>query len=278
MWCYETLHSDVKFGLKGKILYKKKTAHQNCLISKTKDFGKVLFLDNVIQTTEADEYIYHEMLVHPLLLTHPNPESILVIGGGDGGVIREILKHPVKELIMVEIDKTIIDLSKKYLPKISKGSFSDKRLGLIIDDGAKYIQETPKKFDLIIVDSPDPVGPAKMLFSKKFYQDVYKRLKSSGIMIRQTGSTFLQANVLKSNYRKIKDVFPLSFIQLASIPTYTGGYFSFVIGSKKINFLKKSKKQIKQKYLKLKLKTKYYNPGIQFAALQLPNNLLRLVK
>ncbi|MFO8052953.1 MAG: polyamine aminopropyltransferase [Candidatus Omnitrophota bacterium] len=278
MWCYETLHPNVKLGIKGKVLCKKKTNHQNCLICENKEFGKVLFLDQTIQTTEADEHIYHEMMVHPLLLAHPNPQTALVVGGGDGGVIRELFKHPVKEVVMVEVDKTVIDLSKKYLPKISKGSFSDKRLGLIIDDGAKYLEETPKEFDIVIVDSPDPVGPAKTLFSKKFYRQISQKLKSNGIMIRQTGSTFLQSKVLKNNYRRIKEVFPLSFIQLASIPTYTGGHFSFVIGSKKINFTKVSKKRIKQNYLKLNLKTKYYNPGIQFGALQLPNNLMRLVR
>ncbi|MCF7894940.1 MAG: polyamine aminopropyltransferase [Candidatus Omnitrophica bacterium] len=278
MWCYELLHPDVKLGIRGKVLYKKKTNYQNCLICKTKDFGKVLFLDQAIQTAEADEYIYHEMMVHPLLLAHPCPQSILVVGGGDGGVIRELLKHPVKEVVMVELDKAVIDLSKKYLPKISKNSFSDKRLGLIIDDGAKYVRETPKKFDIVIVDSPDPVGPAKTLFSKKFYQHISKILKPNGIMVRQTGSTFLQAKVLKSSYRKINNVFAQSFIQLASIPTYTGGHFSFVIGSKKINFIKLSKKQIAQRYRRLNLKTRYYNPGIQFGALQLPNNLMKLVK
>jgi spermidine synthase len=278
MWCYETLHPDIKLGIKGKSLYKKKTAHQNCQISKTKDFGNVLFLDGAIQTTEADEYIYHEMLVHPLLLTHPKPENVLIVGGGDGGVLRELFKYPIKEAIMVEIDRTVIDLSKKYLPKISKGSFRDNRLGLIIDDGAKYIKETPKKFDIVIVDSPDPVGPANALFSKKFYQGVSKVLKPNGVMIRQTGSVFLQSEILKSNYRRIKKIFPQTFIQLVSIPTYIGGFFSFIIAAKKINFLKAKKSKIKKKYSKLNLKTKYYNPDIQFASLQLPNNLKELVK
>ncbi len=278
MWFYETLHSNLKLGIKGKLLYKKKTPHQDCRIYQTKDFGKTFLLDDAIQTAEADEYIYHEMITHPPLMMHSEPKNILIIGGGDGGVLREIFKHPVEEAVMVEIDKGVIEVSKKYLAKINKGSFSDKRLGLVIDDGARYIKETPKKFDIVIIDSSDPVGPAKILFTKKFYNDVFKVLKPNGIMIRQTGSTFLQPKVLKNNYRILSEVFPHAFIQLVSIPTYSGGHFSFVTGSKKIDFFKVKKKQIEQKYLKLNLKTKYYNPGIQFASLQLPNNLKRLVK
>lgn len=278
MWFHETIHSNIKLGIKGKTIYKKKTAHQDCRIYETKDFGKVLLLDGVIQTTEADEYIYHEMLTHPLLLTHSNPKSVLVIGGGDGGVIREVFKHPVQEVVMVEIDKQVIQLAKKYLPKISKKSFSNKKLGLIIDDGAKYIKETPKKFDIVIIDSPDPIGPAKALFSKDFYQDVFKILNPQGIMIRQTGSTFLQPEVLKNNYRKVKNIFPYTSVQLAAIPTYIGGFFSFVAGSKKTNFSKVKKNKITKKYLNLNLKTKYYNPDIHFSSLKLPNNLMRLVK
>ncbi|MCF7916871.1 MAG: polyamine aminopropyltransferase [Candidatus Omnitrophica bacterium] len=278
MWFYETIHSQIRLGIKGKTIYKKKTGHQDCRIYQTKDFGKVLLLDGAIQTTEADEHIYHEMLTHPLLLTHPSPKSVLVIGGGDGGVIREVFKHAVEEVIMVEIDKDVIQLSKKYLPKISKKSFSNKRLGLIIDDGAKYIKETPKRFDLVIIDSPDPIGPAKALFSKDFYKDVFKILTPQGLMIRQTGSTFLQPEVLKNNYRKIKNIFPHVSVQLAAIPTYIGGFFSFVVGSKKINLSKLNKSKIMKKYSGLNLKTKYYNPDIHFSSLKLTNDLMRLIK
>ncbi len=278
MWFYETLHSDIKFGIKGKLICRKKTPYQDCRIYQTKDFGRLLLLDNAIQTTEADEYTYHEMLVHPVLMTHPNPKSILIIGGGDGGVLKEVVKHPVEEIIMVEIDKDVIELSKKYLPTLSKRSFLDKRLGLIIDDGAKYIAETEKKFDVVIIDSPDPIGPAKVLFSLKFYRDLFKVLKADGIVIRQTGSAFLQKKVLKDNYRKVSKVFPQAFIQLAAVPTYIGGFFSFVIGSKKINFLKNRKKALEAKQEKLKLNTKYYNSKIQAASLRLPNKIKEIVK
>lgn len=278
MWFYENLHTNIKLKLSGKLLYKKKTPYQNCRIYQTKDFGRLLLLDDAIQTTEADEHIYHEMLVHPVLIALPKPKNILIIGGGDGGTLREVLKYPVDEVIMIEIDRDVIELSKKYLPSLSKGAFSDKRLGLVIDDGAKYIAETGKKFDAVIIDSPDPVGPAKALFSEKFYRQTLNILKPNGIIIRQTGSTFLQPTELKSNYRRIKKIFPQAFIQLAAVPTYIGGFFSFVIGSKKINLIKFPKRKIERKFLSLNLKTKYYNPDIHFAAFNLPNNLKKIVQ
>lgn len=278
MWLQETLYPDIKLEIKGKLLYKKKTPYQNCRIYQTKQFKRLLLLDDAIQTTEADEHIYHEMLVHPGLLSLPRPKKVLVIGGGDGGVLREVLKHPVDEVIMVEIDKDVIELSKKYLPSLSKGAFSDKRLGLIIDDGAKYISETSKKFDAVIIDSPDPVGPAKVLFSSKFYQAADRVLNANGLLVRQTGSTFLQFNELKNNYRRVNKIFPHVAIQLAAVPTYIGGFFSFMVGSKKINFLNFPNSKIKRRYQELKLKTKYYNPGIHAASLQLPNTIKEVIK
>lgn len=278
MWFYETLHPEIKLGIKGKLICKKKTPYQDCRIYQTKDFGRLLLLDGVIQTTEADECIYHEMLVHPLLLLFSELKKILIIGGGDGGVLREVFKYPVEEVVMVEIDKEVISLSEKYLPSLSRGAFFDKRLKLVIDDGAKYIKKTKKKFDAVIIDSPDPVGPAKILFSPRFYRAAFEALGAGGVMIRQTGSVFLQRKVLESSYRKVKSVFPRAYIQLASIPTYIGGFFSFVIGSKKIDFLKPQKAKIEKKYSQLKLKTKYYNPGIQAASFQLPADIKRMVK
>ncbi len=235
-------------------------------------------LDDAIQTTEYDEYIYHEMLVHPALISLYKPKSVLIVGGGDGGALREVLKHPVEEVVMVEIDKDVIELSKKYLPSLSKGAFSDKRLGLIIDDGAKYINETGKKFDAVIIDSPDPVGPAKSLFSLKFYQSVFNVLKAGGIMIRQSGSTFLQSGELKSNYRKISKIFPYAAVQIAAIPTYIGGFFSFILGSKKINIRRLNEKNIEERVLSLDLKTKYYNSQIQKASFILPNKIKERIK
>jgi spermidine synthase len=271
MWFYETLYPDIKLGLKGKLIYKKKTPYQDLRIYKTCRFGNVLLLDGAIQTTQKDEFIYHEMLTHPVLLLHPNPQNILVIGAGDGGVLREALKHKIKKVTLVEIDKEVIKLSERYLPSICRNSFNNKRVKIVIDDGAKFIKNTKEKFDIVIIDSPDPVGVAKVLFSKKFYENIYSILTSQGIMIRQTGSTVLQRGELRQNYNILKNIFSYLAVQLACVPTYIGGFFSFIIASKKIDPCKASYKKILSKYRNLKLKTKYYNPEIHFASLVLPN-------
>lgn len=278
MWFFESLYPDIKIGIKGKIVYKKKTSYQDLRIYDTPCFGRMLTLDGAVQTTQKDEFIYHEMLTHPLLLTHPKPEKVLVIGAGDGGVLREVLKHKVKQVVLVEIDKAVIDLSRKYLPTLSKGAFTDKRVKIVIDDGAKFIRQTRDKFDIAIIDSPDPVGPARVLFSTKFYRDIYAVLKRDGIMIRQTGSSILQLNEIKENYRILAKIFPVVIPQVAAIPTYIGGFFTFLIGSKKINPAKISAKNMADKYKRAKLKTDYYNPEIHFASLQIPNYVRRVVK
>jgi spermidine synthase len=280
MWFYETLYPHIKLGIRGKLIYKKRTPYQDLRIYDTDYFGKMLTLDGAIQTTEKDEFIYHEMLTHPLVLSHPKPEKVLIIGAGDGGVLREILKHEtVKQAYLVEIDNEVILLSQRFLPSISKRSFTtDKRVKIIIADGAKFIYQTKERFDLVIVDSPDPIGVAKVLFSEKFYKNIFSILKDRGMMIRQTGSTVLQAQEIKQNYRIIKKVFPFLSVQLAAIPTYIGGFFSFIIASKKINPDNISYKQICSKYKRLNIETKYYNPEIHFASKRLPNYIRRYIE
>ncbi|UCD14980.1 MAG: polyamine aminopropyltransferase [Candidatus Omnitrophota bacterium] len=270
-WAHETLYSDIKIGLKGNLIDKKKTTYQNLKIYDTPRFGKVLFLDNTIQTTEMDEFIYHEMLTHPLLIAHPNPKNVLVIGAGDGGVLREILKHKINKVTIVEIDNEVITLSQKHLPSLSKGAFNSKKVKIVIDDGAKFVEKTSEKFDIVIIDSPDPIGVARILFSKKFYTNIFSVLRSNGIMIRQTGSTMFQPDEIKENYQILKTVFPCVYAQIVAIPTYVGGFFSFLIASKTKRPQKISYKEVTKKYNKLNLETKYYNPDIHFASRKLPN-------
>jgi len=277
MWFHETLFEDVKLGLQGKLLYSKKTGFQDMKIFQTPAHGRLLLLDGTIQTTEKDEFIYHEMLTHPLLLAHPNPEKVLIIGAGDGGILREVLKHPVKEAAMVEIDGDVIEFSKKYLPSLSKGAFDDPRARIIIDDGAKFVRETKEKFDVVIVDSPDPIGCAKVLFSKKFYRDIYNCMSADGMMIRQAGSTMYQFDELIENYRLLKRIFPITIVELAAIPTYVGGFFSLLIGSKKIH-PGRPMRTVRSRYRKLKLKTKYYNPEIHVTSQALPNFVKEVTK
>ncbi len=277
MWFYESLYPDIKIGIKGNCLYEKKTRYQNMKIYSTARFGRMLTLDGAIQTTEKDEFIYHEMLTHPVLLIHPNPKKVLVIGGGDGGAVREILKHRVEKVYLVEIDKEVVDISKRYLKKICGNAFSDKRVKLIVDDGARFIQKTKEKFDIVIVDSPDPIGPAKILFSKKFYTNIYSVLNSKGIMIRQSGSTVLQKEELRTNYKILSKIFPYVSVQIAAIPTYIGGFFSLLAASKSINLYDFDIEKVEKKIKKIKLTTNYYNSHIHMGSLLLPTYIRRLI-
>ncbi len=277
MWFYENLYPDVKIGIKGECIYQKRTPYQNMKIYATSRFGKVLALDGAIQTTEKDEFIYHEMLTHPVLFLHPNPKKVLVIGGGDGGAIREILKHNIEKVCLVEIDKEVIEITKKYLKKICSRSLSDKRVKIVVDDGANFIKKIQEKFDIAIIDSPDPIGPAKVLFSKKFYTNVYSILKNKGIMIRQSGSTMLQKEELKINYKILNKIFPYVTVQLAAIPTYIGGFFSFLIASKSINPQQPNIKNIEKKIKRLGLKTNYYNSYIHKGSILLPTYIKELL-
>ncbi len=278
MWCFETLYPDIKLGLKGKLVYKKKTPYQDLRIYQTQRFGKLLLLDGAIQTTEKDEFIYHEMLTHTAMFSHPQPKKVLIIGGGDGGVLREVLKHKVKKVYLVEIDKEVIEVAKKYLKSIPENSFEDPRVEVIIGDGALFVKNTEEKFDVVIIDSPDPVGPAKVLFSKKFYKDVFEVLEENGIMIRQTGSTILQEDELKDNVKILNKVFPYVWVHLIATPTYIGGFFSLTIASKKVDILDIDVEFLEKRFKILKNKTKYYNPYIHIASSILPEYVRRKVE
>ncbi len=278
MWFYEKLYPDLEVATSGKLLYKKKTKFQELKIFDTPRLGKVLTLDNITQTTQLDEFIYHEMLVHPVLLSHPNPKNILIIGAGDGGILREVLKHNIKKACLVEIDDEVIKSCSRYMPTLNRGAFKDKRAKIIVTDGAKFITSTKEKFDVAIIDSPDPISVATVLFTKKFYKDVFRVLNNNGLMCRQTGSTMYQPNELGQNYNLAKKIFKSVSIQLAAIPTYVGGFFSFIICSKKINIKNISFKKINYRYNIINLKTRYYNPELHFASRCLPNYIRRNIR
>lgn len=280
-WYFESLdlYPEVTLGYQiEKKLFSKKSRWQKIEIYQTDRFGKILFLDGITQTTEKDEFIYHEMIVHVPFLLHSDSKKVCIIGGGDGGALREVLKHPVKEAHLVEIDKEVIKVAEKFLPKINQGAFKNPRAKIHIADGIKFIKNSPNEFDIIIIDSSDPIGPAKGLFSLKFYQDAFQALKKDGIFVAQSGSSFLQEKELRNNFWHAQKVFPYAKVYLAAIPTYYGGFYGFVLGSKKINLEKIKLEQIERKYQRLKLKTKYYSPQIHLASFILPNYLKNYLK
>lgn len=254
-----------------KEIFSGKSKFQKIEIFQTKEFGRVLALDGLIQLSTKDEFVYHEMLVHPAMFYHSNPKKILIIGGGDGGVLREVVKHPVKEIYLVDLDEKVIEVSKKYLPSVSKGAFNDKRLKIFIEDGLKFIKKYNDFFDVIIDDLTDPTGPSQALWTTKFYRDTSRALKENGVAAFQTA--YLKERFAKKARKKLKKVFPFFKIHKAFVECFPLDEHTFSFGSKKLDFDKRSYNEIEKKYKKLKLKTKYYSPEIHFVSQVLPKYL-----
>ncbi|MEJ5172774.1 MAG: polyamine aminopropyltransferase [Hydrogenothermaceae bacterium] len=237
---------------------------QEILLLDTYEYGKMLVLDGAVQTTERDEFIYHEMLAHPALLAHQNPKRVLVIGGGDGGTVREVLKHStVEEVHLCEIDKMVIDVSKEYLPTIS-GKLNDSKVTVFVEDGNKFLDGRKNYYDVILLDLSDPVGPAEALFKRNFYQKVKESLRENGIMAAQTESPFLQEDYFKTAVKEIKAVFKNSQTYLAFIPTYPAGMWSFTLASDNNDFSTLKDKNISN------LNTRYLSDKILNSLFALP--------
>jgi len=238
------------------------TAFQHLAVVVTEQFGRMLLLDGMVMTTDADEFVYHEMITNIALNSHPNPQNVLIIGGGDGGALREAVRHPqVKQATLVEIDGQVIEAAKQYFPELSC-SFTDPKARVVVDDGIAYVQQKQNEFDIILVDSTEPVGPAVQLFSPEFYRACGAALKDDGMLVVQSESPFFNANVIKQAYGNIQQIFPLTKLYLASIPTYPSGLWSFTVGSKKYD--------PEQPLHKNENILKYYNEDIHRAAFKLP--------
>ncbi len=263
------------YGITAKIketYVREQTDFQDLAMIETEEFGTMLILDGMVMTTVRDEFVYHEMVAHPALFTHPNPKNVLVVGGGDGGVIREILKHPsVEKAVLVDIDGKVIEYSKKYLPSIACG-LDDPRVEVIVNDGYMHIHDHKNAYDVIMVDSTEPVGPAVELFSKGFYQGIYESLKEDGIFIAQTDNPWFKADLIQSVNRDVREIFPIVRVYCANIPTYPSGLWTFTMGSKKYDPLLVDETKIPE------IESKYYTPRLHKAAFVLPRFVEDLCK
>lgn len=278
-WVYERLHRHVRQGLHvRRTLLARRTPFQTMQIVETDAYGRALVLDGVLQTTEGDEFIYHEMMTHVPLMVHPRPRRVLVIGGGDGGIAREALRHPsVEQVMLVEIDPQVIAACRRHLPTIGGGAFRDRRLRVIVEDGARYVRTTADRFDVAIVDSPDPVGPATVLFVTAFYRNVARILRRPGILVRQTGSTFLQPQEIGEAFRRLRRVFRVVTPYVAAIPTYIGGFFGFLFASDAVQPMRAPLAQLEARYRRARLACRYYTPAIHRACFALPANVRALL-
>ncbi|AWM87122.1 polyamine aminopropyltransferase [Microvirga sp. 17 mud 1-3] len=251
------------------VLYQGRTGFQEVLIFENAIFGKVLVLDGVVQLTERDNHIYHEMIAHVPLMANGSARDVLIIGGGDGGTLREVLKHPVKSATLVELDDEVIDLSRRYLPKVSGGSFDDPRATVQVMDGTRYIAETREKFDVIIIDSTDPIGPGEALFTAGFYRACRARLRPGGMIAVQSGAPFYQPKELETVCGRLAGSFAGVRPYLAPVPTYAGGMLALVAAGESRDALRPPCKVLRERFVSLKGRTRYYTPEVHRAAFTL---------
>ena len=265
IWFSELQTPDLAISVRlEQTLHNEKTPYQELAVVDTGAYGRMLLLDNIIQTTVKDEFFYHEMIAHVPLNTHPQPRTALVIGGGDGGVVREIVKHPtIEKVTLVEIDARVVANAREYLPEISCG-LDDARVEIRFEDGIEHVRQRENTYDVIIVDSTDPIGPAVGLFSAEFYRNVYRALKPEGIFVAQTESPLFNSKLIRRIQRDLQEIFPIARLYLTTVPTYPGGLWSFSLGSKEHDPLRVDWRQAPQ------ITTRYYTPAIHQAAFSLP--------
>ncbi len=277
-WFSEQLHANYQLRLLvTKTLFQEKTEHQDLQIFENPVFGRVLTLDGIVQTTEGDEFIYHEMLAHVPILAHGQAKRVLIVGGGDGGMLKQTLRHKGLATTLVEIDPGVIDLCRKYLPAIGENIFASPGARVIIADGAKYVADTDDKYDVIIVDSTDPLGPGEVLFSAEFYKDCKRCLEPGGILVTQNGVPFLQKAELTNSYRRLRPLFKDVSFFLAPVPTYAGGFMAFGWATDDEAARKQPVAVITERFTKSGFSTRYYNPEIHVASFALPNYVRALM-
>jgi spermidine synthase len=274
-WIPETLFDDLGFRMTyavERVLYEMQTEHQHLVLFEHGFFGKVLMLDGATQVTSKDEFIYHEMMTHVPILAHGNAREVLIIGGGDCGIAEEVLKHKtVRRLTQVEIDASVVEFSKEHFPEFTRPVLSERRFDLVIDDGMNYVAKTDRRFDVIIVDSTDPLGPGKVLFSERFYRACRRCMNDGGVMVTQNGVPILQSDELVTGIRKFRRLFADGACYVAAIPTYVGGHMAMGWASDNPKLRALTVATIAGRYRRAgSFPTKYWTPEVHVAAFALP--------
>jgi spermidine synthase len=280
-WVEETLHRGFRVRLKADpVLFDSETEHQRLIIFDNADFGRVMMLDNVVQLATKDDFVYHEMMAHVPLFAHGRAKNVLIVGGGDGGVLREALKHPeLEQATLCEIDRSVIDLCREHFPDISAGAYDDPRTRIVIADGTRFVAETGDRFDVIMVDSTDPIGPGAVLFTREFYADCCRSLKPGGLLVTQNGLPFLQAGELKQSVGFFRESFADAYAYLATTPSYFGGPMSFGWATDDAKLRQHRRKKIERRYEKAGgFPTHYWRPDVHVAAFALPTYIRELVE
>lgn len=269
-WLVETLHRDVRMSLAADTtLFQDKGEHQDLVLVENSTFGKVLMLDGAVQVTTADEFVYHEMMAHVPLIAHGAARRVLIVGGGDGGLAEEVLKHDtVERLVQVEIDGAVVDFAKAHFSDINAGVFDDPRFSVVIADGARFVAETDERFDVILIDSTDPHGPGAVLFTSEFYRDLKRCLEPGGVVVTQNGVPFLQKAEFQTAMSRLRGVFDHVAAYVISVPTYFGGHMTLGLSTDDANRLK-TPADVAAARLGT-IETRYYTPELHGAAFALP--------
>lgn len=273
LWYSESLAEDAKFSIRIKEhIYSEKTPFQQIDFFNTDTFGKFFTLDGLIMITEKDEFIYHEMITAVPMAVNPNIKNVLIIGGGDGGASREILRYPTVEKVdMVEIDERVVRLCQKYLPITACKIDNDERLKMHFEDGLQFVKNSKEgSYDLILVDSTDPIGPGEGLFTNEFYSNCRRILSDDGILINQHESPYYPSycKEMKRSHSKIKSNFPIAMVYQFHMPTYASGHWLFGFASKKYHPINDAKFE---KWNDFKIKTRYYNTDLHVGSFMLPS-------
>jgi len=277
-WVEETLHEHWRARLKADaVLHEGRSAHQHIVVLENGDFGRMLLLDGVVQLSTRDEFIYHETMAHTALLSLEAPERVLIVGGGDGGVLREVLKHPsVGRVDVCEIDRSVIDLSLRFFPGVSQGAFEDRRVRVTIAYGSRFVAGSTETYDAVICDTTEPVGVAEVLFSESFFADCRRRLPRPGVFVTQNGLPFMDPQHLARSGRFLRASFADSACFLCGQPTYFGGPFALAWGATSKRPRKTSRRVLEERMAKRKIAARYYNPEAHLGAFMLPTYVRRL--
>ncbi|WP_338588886.1 polyamine aminopropyltransferase [Shewanella khirikhana] len=277
---FETLHSSYgQYFEIDKLLYEQKTSQWHLSIFENARFGRVMALNGAIQTTEADEFVYHEMLTHVPVLAHGKVKSLLIIGGGDGGMLREVVKHKdIERIVMVEIDGAVVDMCKTWLPNHSAGAYDDPRVELVIADGMDYVATTDAHFDVIISDCTDPVGPGEVLFSSDFYAGCKRCLNEGGIFVAQNGVPFMQVESLQDTVRRMSSYTRECWFYTAAVPTYIGGTMAFAWATDNPEARRLELATLEARFNESGISTRYYTPALHQASFALPKYVEQAIR
>jgi len=281
-WIAETLFDARGFRMTyevERVIHEARTGHQHLVLFENKFFGKMLMLDGATQITSRDEYVYQEMMSHVPLFAHGRAREVLIVGGGDCGIAEEVLKHKsVTRLTQVEIDASVVEFAKEHFPEFTEPVFADKRFECVIDDGMKYVTETNRRYDVIIVDSTDPQGPGAVLFTREFYAGCKRCLNKGGALVTQNGVPFLQADELITSIGHFRALFADAACYIAAVPTYVGGLMAMGFASDDRRLRRASVRMLTERYGKAgRFATRYWTPDAHVGAFALPRFIAELV-